>query len=114
MTRADVAAVAATVLRAPQDSRVLNLTGPEELTMADIAEAVSTRLGRTVPYVDQTVEEAYASRRAWLAEAWQYDAWVSTYTAIRDGEQSGLSGDVEAVLGRRPESLQDYLDRIGL
>lgn len=114
MTRADVAAVAATVLRAPQDSRVLNLTGPEELTMADIAEAVSTRLGRTVPYVDQTVEEAYASRRAWPAEAWQYDAWVSTYTAIRDGEQSGLSGDVEAVLGRRPESLQDYLDRIGL
>ncbi|MDO4243293.1 MAG: NAD(P)H-binding protein [Actinomyces sp.] len=114
VTRADVAAVAAAVLADPDAwrCRTLELTGPEELSMEQVARTVASRLGRPVPYIDQTVEEAYTTRRAWPAEQWQYDAWVSTYTAIRDGEQSGLSGAVEEVLGRRPESLEEYLDRV--
>ncbi|VEG26096.1 NAD(P)H-binding protein [Actinomyces howellii] len=113
VTRADVAEVAAAVLSDPGRwrGRVLDLTGPEDLSMEDITRAVSRRLGRPVPYVDQTLEEAYATRRAWPAEQWEYDAWVSTYTAVRDGEQSGVSGAVEEVLGRGPQSLEDYLDR---
>lgn len=116
VTRADVAAVAAVVLREPGRwaGRVLDLTGPEDLSMATVAATVGGRLGREVVYVAETVEEAYASRLAWPAQQWQYDAWVSTYTAIRDGEQAGVSGDVEEVLGRPAESLEGYLDRVGV
>ena len=37
------------------------------------------------------------------------DAWVSTYTAIKVGEQAGVSTDVEKVLGRPAMSLIDVL-----
>ena len=113
VTRRDVAAVAAQVLRRPARwaGRTLDLTGPQDLSMEQIATTVGRRLGRRIPYIDQSVEEAYESRRAWPAQQWEYDAWVSTYTAIRDGHQAGVSADVSEVLGREPESLQDYLDR---
>ena len=42
-------------------------------------------------YVDESVEEAYESRKKWPAQNWEYDAWVSTYTAIKVGEQAGVS-----------------------
>ncbi len=45
----------------------------------------------------------------WQAEQWQYDAWVSTYTAIAKGEQAGISQDIEKVLGRKPTTLAEYL-----
>ena len=45
--------------------------------------------------MDESVEEAYESRKKWPAQNWEYDAWVSTYTAIKAGEQAGVSTDVE-------------------
>ena len=39
----------------------------------------------------------------------QHNAWVSTYTAIKAGEQAGVLKDVEKVLGRPAMSLIDVL-----
>ena len=104
--------MAAAILMDPQvwEDRVLNLTGPEDLTMGEIARAVSQSTGTEASFHDETIEEAYASRLRWPAEQWQYDAWVSTYTAIRAGEQEGVSTDVERVLGRPATSLRDLLE----
>ena len=112
VARRDSAAVAAAILMDPQvwEDRVLNLTGPEDLTMGEIARAVSQSTGTEASFHDETIEEAYASRLRWPAEQWQYDAWVSTYTAIRAGEQEGVSTDVERVLGRPATSLRDLLE----
>ena len=52
---------------------------------------------------------AYDSRKIWQAEQWEYDSWVSTYTAIAKGEQAGLSDDIECVLGKALTSLAEYL-----
>ena len=111
VARADVARVAATTLRNPEQHRdvTYDLTGPEDLTMAQVAEKLTAHLGRAVSFHDETVEEAYASRKKWDAPQWQYDAWVSTYTAIAAGELSGPTGDVERVTGRRPLSLDEFL-----
>jgi uncharacterized protein YbjT (DUF2867 family) len=112
VARADVAAVAAEVLRSPTEHAgvTYELTGPEALTMAEVAARASVVLGRELTYVEETVEEAYAARReAYNAEDWQLDAWVSTYTAIRDGECARISGDVPLVTGRTPRSLEDVL-----
>ena len=62
-----------------------------------------------ITYVDESVEEAYESRKKWPAQNWEYDAWVSTYTAIKAGEQAGVSTDVEKVLGYPASSLLDIL-----
>lgn len=114
VVRRDIAEVIAEILGAPEkwENQTLNMTGPEELTMAEIVEIVGKHLGKEIPYINETVEEAYESRKAWEAEEWEYDSWVSTYTAIAEGEQSGLSGDIEKVLGRRPVSLREYLGRM--
>ncbi|HEU4567414.1 MAG TPA: SDR family oxidoreductase [Marmoricola sp.] len=113
VARADVADVAAAVLRSP-DRHVgssYDLTGAEALTFAEIAARTGAVLGRQLRYVEETVEEAYASRRAGWPDAaqWQLDAWVSTYTAIRDGELERISPDVERLTGHPPRRLEDVL-----
>jgi uncharacterized protein YbjT (DUF2867 family) len=92
-------------------SSVYDLTGPESLSMEEIAAVVAAHQGRPVTYLDETVEEAYASRRRWQAPDWQYDAWVSTYTAIAAGELDGVSDHVRALTGRAPLSLAEHLRR---
>lgn len=112
VARADVAAVAAEVLRSPDDhaGTTYELTGPESLTFTEIAARGGAILGRELRFEDETEEQAYASRRAaYDAEQWQLDAWVSTYTAIRDGHCAQLSDDVRIVTGRRPRSLERAL-----
>ncbi len=62
-----------------------DLTGPEALTFAEMAETITEVTGREVRFHDETLEEAYASRAVYGAPDWQVDAWVSTYTAVRGG-----------------------------
>ena len=77
--------------------------------MEKIVVLLSKETGKTIAYVDESVEEAYESRKKWPAQTWEYDAWVSTYTAIQAGEQAGVSTDVEKVLGHPASSLLDIL-----
>ena len=88
------------------------MTGPEELTLAEMAQQASQILGKDIPYIEETVEQAYESRKVWPAEDWEYDSWVSTYIAIAKGEQAGLSSDIERVLERKPISFADYLNHL--
>lgn len=113
VSRDDIAACASAVLQDPgtHAGRTFDLTGPEALSMTSVAEVLSQGLGREVRFHDETLEEAYESRKRWPAPDWQYDAWVSTYTAIAAGEVAGLSGDVEALTGRPPISLSEQLAR---
>ena len=108
----DIARVAVAVLLAPAShvGATYDLTGPESLTLTEMAAEISEATGRQVHFHDETVEEAYASRAVYGAPDWQVDAWVSTYTAIAAGELDGVSGDVERLTGRRPTSLREYLE----
>ena len=114
VVRSDVSEVAAKILENPGkwENHTLNMTGPEELSMTEIVKAVSEYLGKEIKYIEETVEEAYESRKIWKAEQWEYDSWVSTYTAIAENEQSGISNDIEKVLGRKATSLAEYLKKI--
>ena len=111
VARADVARVATAVLQDQEAhaGRTYDLTGPEALTLYEVATLLTTGLRRSVSYVDETVPEAYASRAHYGAPDWQVDAWVSTYTAIRAGELEPVSGDVEALTGRPATSLAQLL-----
>jgi NAD(P)H dehydrogenase (quinone) len=111
VSRDDVAAAAAAVLSHPgaHVGSTYHLTGRESLTLTEYAAVLSDHLGREIGYHEETVEEAYASRRRWEAPQWQYDAWVSTYTAIARGECDGVSDDVRTLTGRRPKTLADLL-----
>jgi uncharacterized protein YbjT (DUF2867 family) len=107
----DIARAAVAVLSEPERhvGATYSLTGPEALTLREIAAVMSDVTGRGVTFHDETVEEAFGSRAVYGAPDWQVEAWVSTYTAIRAGELDGVTGDVERLTGRPPLSLRDHL-----
>lgn len=111
VARKDTSRVAAEIILNPKEweNQTLNLTGPENLSMEEIVELLSKETGNAITYVDESVEEAYESRKKWPAQNWEYDAWVSTYTAIEVGEQAGVSTVVEKVLGRPAMSLVEVV-----
>lgn len=111
VARADVAAVAAVVLRDPaaHEGAIYDLTGPEAFTLTAAADLLTKITGHEVSFHNETLEEAYASREKWQPEKWQADAWVSTYTSIASGELATVSGDVERLTGRPALSLQQLL-----
>ena len=115
VAHADIARAAVAVLRDPgrHAGTTYSLTGPESLTFAEAAQTYSEVTGRQTTFQDETVEEAYASRQRYGAPRWQLEAWVSTYTAVRAGELDGVTGDVELLTGRRPQSLREYLEERG-
>ena len=111
VSQRDVAAVAAAVLRDPQthSHSTYDLTGPQALTMSQIAEVLTRVTGRPHTFQDETIAEARASRAHYGAPAWQVDAWSSTYTAIRDGELNAVSSDIGRLLGRPALGLSQAL-----
>ena len=113
VSRDDIAASAAAVLAEPgaHVGSSYSLTGPEALSLTAVAETIAMVEDREVRYHDETLEEAYESRRKWPAPDWQYDAWVSTYTAIANGEVADVTHHVLTLTGRPPVSLSDYLRR---
>lgn len=111
VARIDVARVAAAVLQAPSAhaGRSYDITGPEALDFSEVASIVGAHEGRPVTFHDETVEEAYESRRVWAAPDWQVDAWVSTYTSIGSGAMAAVSRDVETITGTPPLTLEELL-----
>jgi uncharacterized protein YbjT (DUF2867 family) len=104
VARDDIADAVAVILRDPSAhaGEVYTFTGPESLSFAEACRIMSEATGREFRFVDETDAEAYESRRAgWPGEPdWQYDAWVSTYTAIRSGELAEVIDDLPRLLGR--------------
>ncbi len=109
----DIADAAVTVLLDParHANATYSFTGPESLTLDEIAAVLTAGLGRPVSYHDETVEEAYASRASYGAPDWQVDAWVSTYTAIAAGELAAVTDDVLQLAGHPATSLAALLGR---
>ena len=109
VSRRDVAEVAALVLRNPgaHAGRSYDLTGPEALALDEIAAVLTEVTGTPHRFVNETMDEARASRAHYGAPDWLVEAWISTYTAIRDGELDAVSEDVPRLLGRDATSFAD-------
>ncbi len=110
VAREDIADVAAAVLTSDaHDGRTYRLTGPEAFSLAQAAQALTAVSGRTIVYRNETREEAYASRAIYGAPAFEVDGWVTSYLAIANGELATVSSDVSDIIGRRPQSLAEFL-----
>jgi len=111
VARADVARTAIRVLENPEAhaNQTYNLTGPEALSLTEVAAIITQHTGRATSFSSETIDEAYASRAPYNAPSWQVDAWVTTYTAIAAGDQSVVSDDIERVTGRVPMTLAEFL-----
>lgn len=107
----DIGDAVAAVLQdpSPHTDATYALTGPEALTLHEVAETITRVTGRDVRFHDESIDEAHASRAHYGAPDWQVDAWVSTYTAIANGELAGVTDDVRRLTGHVARSLDDVL-----
>lgn len=112
VSREDVAQlVAAILLDSSLGGGALNVSGPEAISFAEGAERLSKLAGRTLRYVDETLEEARAWRAKSGAPEWEVDTWIGSYEAVAAGELADTSPTIERVLGRKPMSLEEYFTR---
>jgi NAD(P)H dehydrogenase (quinone) len=110
VTRDDVAAAAAAaVLDSADDGRVIDITGPQAMTLTETATVLSQAAGRPVSFRYETTEEARATRAQAGAEPWRIDGWVSSYSAIAEGAMDVVSGGVRDLTGVEATSLQQFL-----
>lgn len=97
----DIAGVAAEVLTHPEEhaGRAYDVTGPEPLTQAGIADAITEATGRPVTYVSVAPEAAGEGMRSAGLPPESVDALLELFAAWRDGAGATLSDTVERLAG---------------
>lgn len=111
VARDDVAETVAAVLTTrAHDGATYDNTGPGAFSFAEAAAELSRVSGREVRYVDETVEQAWESRRPTGAPDWEIEGWVTSYLAIANGELDVVADTVERLTGHPARSLREYLE----
>jgi len=106
----DVAEVAAEALtEAGHDGRTYQLTGPEAVTFDDVAEQLSTVVGRRIGFVPVPDEDAVAQMVAVGVPEWFATNVVAQFRLLRQGTQSQAQDVVQALTGREPRPLATFL-----
>jgi len=103
---AEVAAVALTT--SGHEGKIYPLTGPEALTMAEVAERLSTATGKAIRYVNVDPEDTRKAQLAAGIPPYLADALAELFAERRRGKESQVSPAVEMILGRRPTSFAEF------
>jgi NAD(P)H dehydrogenase (quinone) len=112
VSRDDLADVGAAVLLDDSgrfDGQALDVTGPEALTMDDAARVLTEVTGIPTEYRQQTVEEAWATRRPSGHPDWEIEGWVTSYLAIAAGELATVTDVVPTVAGHPARTVAAHL-----
>jgi len=112
VSRDDLADVAAAVLGEDSpalDGAVLDVTGPEALSLDDTAAVLADVTGRPAVYRRQTVAEAWATRRPSGHPDWEIEGWVTSYRAIAAGELARVTDTVPALTGHPARTVAEHL-----
>lgn len=108
----DIAAVAARVLVNPQAhaGRAYTLTGGEAFTGVEAAATLSKLLGRDVKHVSVPTDAAVSAMKEWQMPAWLIELMDSLNKVVSAGYASGVSADVENILGRKPRTFAAFAE----
>jgi len=105
----DIAEVAAAALTEPgHEGKVYPLTGPEALTMSEVAAKLSVATGRPIRYVNIAPEEARKAQLARGIPEYTADALAELFAERRKGKESQVSPVIEGIIGRRATSFDDF------
>jgi uncharacterized protein YbjT (DUF2867 family) len=108
----DIAEVAAKALTEPgHEGKIYPLTGPEALTMADVAEKLSAATGKPIRYVSVAPDEARNAQLAAGVPQYTADALAELFAERRKGKESQVWPVIEGILGRRATSFDEFARR---
>jgi len=94
------------------NGQTLTVTGPKKLTFQEVADIISSKLGRQIQYHPISMEAFKVS----LAEAGLPESmiWLLGYLfteVLGHSENQTISDDVEKVLNRKPIAFEDYVEK---
>ena len=108
----DVAEVAATVLTSfGHEGKIYPITGPEALSMAEVAEKLSAATGKRIQYVNVTPEEAKRAHLAAGVPPFTADALAELFAERRKGKEAQVSPIIETIFGWRATSFDEFAMR---
>ncbi len=112
----DIAAVAVKALTEPgHEGKEYTLTGPEDLSYAEMAAIMSEASGRQIRYVDVPPEAARQGMLSAHMPEWMVDAILEINAWAKASKGGEITTTVQDVLGRPPhtfrEFARDYADR---
>jgi uncharacterized protein YbjT (DUF2867 family) len=108
----DIAEIAARVLTGSgHEGKTYPLTGPQALSMTEVATKLSAATGKTIRYVNVPPEDARKAQLAAGMPAYLADALFELFAERRNGKEAKVWPDAEALLGRRPTSFDEFASR---
>jgi uncharacterized protein YbjT (DUF2867 family) len=108
----DIAEIAAKLLTGSgHEGKTYPLTGPQALTMTEVAEKLSAATGNTIRYVNVPPEDARQAQLANGMPPYLADALFELFAERRNGKEAKVWPDAETLLGRRPTSFDEFARR---
>jgi uncharacterized protein YbjT (DUF2867 family) len=108
----DIAEIATRVLTGSgHEGKTYPLTGPEALTMTEVAAKLSAATGKTIRYVNVPPEGARQAQLAAGMPPYLADALFELFAERRNGKEAKVWPDAGVLLGRRPTSFDEFAGR---
>lgn len=103
---ADVAVAALT--KSGHEGKSYDLTGPQALTHAEMAEYLSAAIGRRITFVDIPPEAMRETLLNIGFPVWQADGLLEDYQHYRRGEATAIASGVQDASGRNPRRFEEF------
>lgn len=106
----DIAAVVTeALLNEKHNGKTYELTGPRLLNFEQAVAEIAQITGRQIQFQSLSVDEYIGMLREY--EVPEDELWLVNYlfTEVLDGRNSGITNDIEKVLGRRAKDFTDYV-----
>jgi uncharacterized protein YbjT (DUF2867 family) len=108
----DIAEVAAIVLTSDgHEGKIYPLTGPEALSMAEVAAKLSAVTRKTIQYINISPEEAKSANLANGMPPYTADGLYELFAERRKGKESQVSPVIQTVFGLHPTSFDEFAVR---
>ena len=108
----DIAEVAATILTGPgHEGKIYPLTGPEALSMAEVAEKLSAATGKRIQYINVTPDEAKRAQLAAGMPPFTADALAELFAERRKGKEAHVSPVIPTIFGWQATSFDEFAAR---
>jgi uncharacterized protein YbjT (DUF2867 family) len=108
----DLAEVAIAVLTTSgHEGKIYPLTGPEALTMTEVAAKLSAATGKSIRYVDVPPEEAKQARLAAGLPPYLAEGLDELFAERRRGKESKVWPTIEEIFGLQPTSFDKFASR---
>jgi NAD(P)H dehydrogenase (quinone) len=111
ITREDCARAAAAALAAPfWGRRILDVTGPEALSGADLAAIITQVTGQKVSYVPISVDALVQNMESAGLPRFLAEGFATFDVAMANGALNVVTDAVEELTGRKPISFAEFLE----